>query len=70
MANLAYGIRLTTAKPIKELESWMEQHCKGRWEVAFEGLGNDRSRKTFALYFEHEQDKIDFKKWYGTSRGG
>ena len=64
MTGRDFGVRVTTSRPLAELEAWLSSNCRGRWSLHFEGLAEDMAQKVVSLYFKEESDRQCFKNHY------
>lgn len=62
--TLRTGIKFKTSAPISVIEDWLEQNCKGEWDVDIEAIATSLGQKAVAVYFETDSDKEAFKAAY------
>lgn len=54
--------KLTTMKPLEQIERWLERYCMGDWNVQVEEIADDLVTKTITIYFSREEDRASFKR--------
>lgn len=56
------GLRVTTSRPIREIEQWMDYHCLGEWRITLDEVSKDLAVKTIRLLFENQTDREAFRR--------
>lgn len=62
--TLHTGFKIKTSKSISGIEDWLEENCKGEWDLEIETLSTELNEKVIAVYFESDQDHDAFKAAY------
>lgn len=60
------GLKFKTSTPIIVIEDWLEDNCKGDWDLDIEAIATRLGQKSIAIYFESDVDKNAFKTAYKT----
>lgn len=61
MIGRMHGLQIITASPLSRIENWLEDHCRGNYELRLEGVSRETGRKQVAIYFESDGDRMRFK---------
>lgn len=54
--------KLTTQKPLDQIERWLERYCLGEWTVQVQDIADDMVTKTITIYFSREDDRASFRR--------
>lgn len=62
MNDFRFGLKITTAGPLGVMEGWLAEHCSQRYHISFDGMSDDRQRKTISIYFQNATDRLRFRE--------
>lgn len=54
--------KLTTRKPLEQIERWLERYCAGEWNLQVEEIADDLVTKTITIYFSRDDDRASLKR--------
>lgn len=54
--------KLTTTKPLGQIERWLERYCTGDWNVQVEEIADDMQTKTITIFFSRDDDRVSFRR--------
>jgi hypothetical protein len=61
MSKMSFGVQYETKESVQAVEDWLDNRCKGDWDIRLGGLDEERGRKILQIFFELEADKNAFK---------
>lgn len=59
--RLGHGVRLTFYGALSAVEDWLEDECRGEYQVVIVGMSDDLTSKTIEVMFELASDREKFK---------
>ncbi len=58
--HFKFAVKLSTSMNFETVEAWLDRNCTEPWDLAFEGIDDDLTKKSFTVRFLNEDDKKQF----------
>lgn len=58
--HFKYAVKLSTSATFDTIEAWLDRNCTDPWDLGFEGIDDDLTKKSFTVRFLTEDDKKRF----------
>ena len=66
--HFKYAVKLATSTNFETIEAWLDRNCAEPWDLSFEGMDDDLTKKSFTVRFLIEDDKKRFVSHFAPRR--
>ncbi len=66
--GMTFDVNCKTSGSISTIEDWLDQHCKGEWNLILAARTGDLTQKSIRIMFELSEDKEQFINLYGKTK--
>lgn len=66
--HFKYAVKLSTSTAFDTIEAWLDRNCTDPWDLSFEGIADDFTKKSFTVRFLTEDDKRRFVSHFSPRR--